>query len=409
MMVDVYKWRKSHPNDTPPSAVYSGHYVGHDNNRDAMGLTLEALAERAEHLPWLEGAGAARPARVGVVPLRQHRRQRPLQRLARPDPDQRVAPDRLEQRERDDAHGHAGRLRVGNVRHLVAGLLMFFAALHNGISRLYETYGNGGSADTEERTLSAERDGAHLVPAEPAHRARALVAPQQQQLRADRDHRLAQLLRQQPRQLPEELLRQEQAVDPEAEGRGAGGVRAAGQRGAPGGAGRAAACAAAAGRGDLTRDRGVHGHAARAARAVRRPGWTGRAGRGFGIRDATACWRGACGWGGSGGSRASGRGGSSRRGAAGRRRSSATARRAAGEAGRDGETRRAREAGPASDPRVSRRQFHHPHGPAVLAHRRRAARLPVPGRRTTRRPGRTTTPGGRFPRRSACRPSVSPT
>ena len=32
---------------------------------------------------------------------------------------------------------------------------MFIAATHNGISRLYETYGNGGSADTEERTLSA--------------------------------------------------------------------------------------------------------------------------------------------------------------------------------------------------------------------------------------------------------------
>ncbi|MGH9727058.1 MAG: M14 family zinc carboxypeptidase, partial [Candidatus Acidiferrales bacterium] len=32
------------------------------------------------------------------------------------------------------------------------GYLMFFAAMHNGISRLYETFGNGG-ADTEERTL----------------------------------------------------------------------------------------------------------------------------------------------------------------------------------------------------------------------------------------------------------------
>jgi hypothetical protein len=31
---------------------------------------------------------------------------------------------------------------------------MFMAATHNGISRLYETFGNGGSADTEERTLS---------------------------------------------------------------------------------------------------------------------------------------------------------------------------------------------------------------------------------------------------------------
>src|SRR5688572_31461514 len=35
------------------------------------------------------------------------------------------------------------------------GYLMFMAATHNGISRLYETFGNSGSADTEERTLSA--------------------------------------------------------------------------------------------------------------------------------------------------------------------------------------------------------------------------------------------------------------
>jgi hypothetical protein len=36
------------------------------------------------------------------------------------------------------------------------GYLMFIAALHNGISRLYETFGNAG-ADTVERTLSAEQ------------------------------------------------------------------------------------------------------------------------------------------------------------------------------------------------------------------------------------------------------------
>jgi hypothetical protein len=34
------------------------------------------------------------------------------------------------------------------------GYLMFMAATHNGISRLYETFGNGGSAETVERTLS---------------------------------------------------------------------------------------------------------------------------------------------------------------------------------------------------------------------------------------------------------------
>jgi hypothetical protein len=35
------------------------------------------------------------------------------------------------------------------------GYLMFMAATHNGISRLYETFGNAGTADTQDRTLSA--------------------------------------------------------------------------------------------------------------------------------------------------------------------------------------------------------------------------------------------------------------
>ena len=34
------------------------------------------------------------------------------------------------------------------------GYLMFMAATHNGISRLYETFGNGGTAETVDRTLS---------------------------------------------------------------------------------------------------------------------------------------------------------------------------------------------------------------------------------------------------------------
>ena len=51
------------------------------------------------------------------------------------------------------------------------GYLMFIAATHNGISRLYETFGNGGTAETQERTLGAERDVAQLV--RRIHRCRA--------------------------------------------------------------------------------------------------------------------------------------------------------------------------------------------------------------------------------------------
>jgi hypothetical protein len=39
-MVDIYKWHKAHPADNWPRLVYWGHYVAHDNNRDAMGMTL---------------------------------------------------------------------------------------------------------------------------------------------------------------------------------------------------------------------------------------------------------------------------------------------------------------------------------------------------------------------------------
>ena len=81
-----------------------------------------AHAKRDQLRRRAEGAGAARPARVGAVPVRQHRRRRPVQRLGRSDPDRRVADDRLEQHVRDDQVRHARRVRARHVRHLVAGL-----------------------------------------------------------------------------------------------------------------------------------------------------------------------------------------------------------------------------------------------------------------------------------------------
>src|SRR5258708_5386532 len=49
--------------------------------------------------------------------------------------------------------GMPGVFTHGNFDTWSPGYLMFIAALHNGISRLYETFGNGG-ADTVQRTLS---------------------------------------------------------------------------------------------------------------------------------------------------------------------------------------------------------------------------------------------------------------
>src|SRR6266567_2670737 len=40
-MVDIYKWHLAHPNQNWPPLIYWGHYVAHDNNRDAMGMSLK--------------------------------------------------------------------------------------------------------------------------------------------------------------------------------------------------------------------------------------------------------------------------------------------------------------------------------------------------------------------------------
>src|SRR5437588_188034 len=40
-MVDIYRWHLAHPGQQWPPLVYWGKYVAHDNNRDAMGVTLK--------------------------------------------------------------------------------------------------------------------------------------------------------------------------------------------------------------------------------------------------------------------------------------------------------------------------------------------------------------------------------
>src|SRR5947207_1000044 len=40
-MVDVYNWHLAHPGENWPPLLYWGHYVAHDNNRDAMGMSLK--------------------------------------------------------------------------------------------------------------------------------------------------------------------------------------------------------------------------------------------------------------------------------------------------------------------------------------------------------------------------------
>jgi len=152
-MVDIYKWHKAHPGQNWPRLVYWGHYVAHDNNRDAMGMTLEltknvlntylewhaqVLHDLHESVPFLyDNTVGDGPYNSWIDPILT-------------DEWSMLASDNMA---RMQSFGMPGAFTHGNFDTWSPGYLMFLAGLHNGISRLYETFGNGG-ADTEKRVLS---------------------------------------------------------------------------------------------------------------------------------------------------------------------------------------------------------------------------------------------------------------
>ena len=154
-MVDLYRWHLSHPKDFYPPLIYWGKYVAHDNNRDAMGMTLkltenvlntyvgwkaQVLHDLHESVPYLyDNTAGDGPFNAWVDP---------------------ILTDEWEMigwRNVADMtkFGMPGVFTHGVFDTWSPGYLMFIAAMHNGISRLYETFGNGG-ADTLERTLDRE-------------------------------------------------------------------------------------------------------------------------------------------------------------------------------------------------------------------------------------------------------------
>lgn len=153
--VDLYNWHLANPGKTVSPLVYWGHYVAHDNNRDAMGLTLALsrhvlgtfVGQRAQVLHDLhESYAFLYDNTIGTGPYN-----------AWIDPIlvgewQQLGWDNVQQLTR---MGLPGVWTHGEFDAWSPGYLMFMAATHNGIGRLYETYGNGG-ADTVERILEPE-------------------------------------------------------------------------------------------------------------------------------------------------------------------------------------------------------------------------------------------------------------
>jgi hypothetical protein len=155
-MVDLFRWHMAHPNDTYPNLLYWGKYVAHDNNRDAMGMTLklsqnvmntfvgqkaQVLHDLHESVAYLyDNTVGDGPYNAWLDPLLTNEWQmlgwNNVQEMTR--------------------LGMPGVFTHGNFDTWSPGYLMFMAATHNGISRLYETFGNGGTAETVERTLGPD-------------------------------------------------------------------------------------------------------------------------------------------------------------------------------------------------------------------------------------------------------------
>ncbi|HUI75838.1 MAG TPA: M14 family zinc carboxypeptidase [Candidatus Acidoferrum sp.] len=154
-MVDLYKWHLAHPKEFYPPLIYWGKYVAHDNNRDAMGVTLnltknvlntyvewkaQVLHDLHESVPYLyDNTVGDGPYNAWVDPILTNEWEmigwRNVADMTK--------------------FGMPGVFTHGDFDTWSPGYLMFIAAMHNGISRLYETFGNGG-ADTRERTLEPD-------------------------------------------------------------------------------------------------------------------------------------------------------------------------------------------------------------------------------------------------------------
>jgi hypothetical protein len=153
--VDIYNWHLAHPKENWPPLVYWGKYVAHDNNRDAMGLSLKLtrnvlkafLEEKAtlihdlhESVPFLyDNTVGDGPYNAWLDPILTNEWQM-------------LGWQNVHEMTR---FGMPGVFTHGTFDTWSPAYLMFIGATHNGISRLYETFGNAG-ADTVERTLRPE-------------------------------------------------------------------------------------------------------------------------------------------------------------------------------------------------------------------------------------------------------------
>jgi hypothetical protein len=67
-MVDIYKWHRAHPDQQYPRLAYWGHYVAHDNNRDATGMLSSCTISTSPSPSSTTTRSATDPTTRGSIP-----------------------------------------------------------------------------------------------------------------------------------------------------------------------------------------------------------------------------------------------------------------------------------------------------------------------------------------------------
>lgn len=154
--VDVYNWHLAHPGRNIPPLMYWGHYIAHDNNRDAMAMTLNLTRNVANtwlgwHAQVLHDLHESRAYfydnTIGTGPWDPWFDPILVGEL------QELAWNNVQQMTRI---GLPGVYTHGKFDTWSPGYLLFIANMHNGIGRLYETFSNHG-ADTQLRILDPDK------------------------------------------------------------------------------------------------------------------------------------------------------------------------------------------------------------------------------------------------------------
>ena len=178
-MVDLYRWHLAHPKENYPNLIYWGKYVAHDNNRDAMAVTLK-LTENVLNtfVDW--SAQVLHDLHESVPYLvRQHGRRRPVQRMGGSDTHQRMGNARLAECGGHDAASACPAFsRTADFDTWSPGYLMFIARdaqRHQPTVRNFWQRRRGYGRTHAD----AERIRSHLVPAGSSAAENAVVAARQ--------------------------------------------------------------------------------------------------------------------------------------------------------------------------------------------------------------------------------------